>query len=239
MKLTKQSGGLRRSRKYELSSVNNYLYTDYADSGSKPVILRMEERRQDDRIDPVAVSAYGVYGAYGMVNSNSDESLSFNDDKIPAKEYSNHNNRNSSKGSTTSDPVVSRMEGGINNPVAVNTHTTMNSNSEECPSHNEGRMPPKTCTNNSNSEFSNSSKDSIASNVPVTSQLNEPNHNCGEDPVTAVTPCTINGSNGSNEATTSTRSEHVISVICITSHSTTSSSSTSQTKENQQVSAFN
>lgn len=45
-KISKQRGGVRRSGKYELSSFSNFLHSEQTESETKPVVLKMQERKR-------------------------------------------------------------------------------------------------------------------------------------------------------------------------------------------------
>lgn len=172
--MTKQSGGLRRSSKYQVSGANSYLsylYNDCTDPASKPVILRMEERRRDLKDDSSTASAHGI------VHSGSrEESMSRKEDRIPPNDYTNSDYEWITTDSATSSTVILSMEKRIKevkeDPRTVRPYTTADRDSVQSLSHNEDRMNPNAYINNSNSEHRNSSEDSITSGT-VTPQLHQ------------------------------------------------------------------
>lgn len=138
--MTKESGGLRRSSTYQVSGANSYLsylYTDLTDPGTKPVILRMEERRSDLKDDSFAASAYGA-----VHNSNiRDERMSHEDDSIPPNDHINSDYEGIANDSATSSTVILSMEKRIKelkeDPTNVRPCTTADSDSIQHLSHKE------------------------------------------------------------------------------------------------------
>lgn len=189
MKLRKQRGGLRRSGKYELSSFNNFLYSERTEPGSKPVILRMEERKS--RV------AVGLYDVYGVTNSNSEESLAHNEGgSTPTDDhtyYSISEYRNSHKDSTTAPSIVEEI-------VEERTKEVQENPDQDSIPVNESTTSSKEYADKNNYGYRNSHED-IKTSMTVESQLNETKQNF-EDPV-ALNTCANGDSEELNEATSS------------------------------------
>lgn len=133
--MTKESGGLRRSSKYQgANSYLSYLYTDLTDPATKPVILRMEERRSDLKDDSSAASAYGTVHSSNI----RDESMSHEDDNIPPNDHIKSDYEGIANDSAT---VILSMKKRIKelreDPTNVRPCTTADSDSIQRLSHKE------------------------------------------------------------------------------------------------------
>lgn len=194
VKLTKQRGGVRRSRKYQVSRPNtylNYVYTECNDRGSKPVILKMEERKRE-------VDSFG-----SIANSSSEQSLSLKDSRMLSKDFTTNSNYewiNTSTEPTTSKKYILSLEKKDvkEDSASVSLYDNVDSIGKGSLSQNDERMSENAFIADSATEHS---KDSISTNI-VTSMSNEPNQNTKEEEVGGTT-CERNCRNGSNEATAS------------------------------------
>jgi len=140
VKLTNQRGGLRRRSKYQVSGANSYLsylYTDCPHSESKPVILRMEERRSDLKDDSSAASAYGTVHS----SSSREESMSHKDDSIPPIDYTNSDYERITNDPATLSTVTLGKEERVKelqeDPINITPYTSTGSDSRQRLSHKE------------------------------------------------------------------------------------------------------
>ena len=134
--MTKQRG----RNKYQVSGANSYLsylYTDCLEPGSKPVILRMEERRRDVKDDSSAASAYETLQS----SSSRGDSMSHRDSSIPPNDYNNGDYEWKTNDSATSSTVMLSMEERIKelkeDPINITSYTTAGSDSIQRLSHKE------------------------------------------------------------------------------------------------------
>ena len=123
---------MRRRSKYQVSRANSYLsylYTDCPEPGSKPVILRMEERRSDFKDDSSGASAYETVNS----SSSREGSLSHKDGSIPPNDYTNNDYEWLPNDSTTSGTVALSMEKRMKelkeDSINVRPYTTTSSDS--------------------------------------------------------------------------------------------------------------
>ena len=133
--MTKQRGGLRGRSKYQVTRANgylSYLYTDCPEPGSKPVILRMEERRTDFKDDSYGASAYETVHS----SSSREGSLSHKDGSILPNDYANSDYECITNDSTTSS-TEKRIKELKEDSVNVRPYTSGSSDSIQAPSHED------------------------------------------------------------------------------------------------------
>lgn len=123
-------GGLRRRNKYQVSGANDYLsylFTDRPEPGSKPVILRMEERRNDFKDDSSGASAYETVHS----SSSRGGSFSHKDGSVPPDDYTNSDYECITNDSATSRTLELSTEKGIKelkeDSISVSPYTTASS----------------------------------------------------------------------------------------------------------------
>lgn len=133
-------GGLRRRNKYQVSGANDYLsylFTDRPEPGSKPVILRMEERRNDFKDDSSGASACETVHSRSSRGGRS----SHKDGSVPPDDYTNSDYECISNDSATSSTVVLSSEKRIKelkeDSINVSPYTTATSDSIQGLSHED------------------------------------------------------------------------------------------------------
>lgn len=121
---------MRGRSKYQISGANgylSYLYTDCPEPGSKPVILKMEERRRDFKDDSCGASAYETVHS----SSSREGGLSHKDGSIPPNNYTNSDYELITNDSATSSMAALSMERRIKelkeDPINVRPYTTASS----------------------------------------------------------------------------------------------------------------
>ncbi|XP_022780078.1 mucin-5AC-like [Stylophora pistillata] len=159
-KLGKQRGGLRKSGKYKLSSFDNFLNSEQTESRTKPVILKMQERKRTVRGSRKSV---GLYDVYSLTNSHSEESLAQSQSPTirPSDDYSVPAYRNSNNDSTTvSSKTQERAKDVRDDPSQISILL------------NDSMTPSIELDNKSNQGYRNSHED-LTANEAVRLQLSE------------------------------------------------------------------